>query len=162
MEPLFKPSRYIRDYFDIGVEFDFASQEDKMLLIAVVGTNLKLRNLPLIYKAEGRFWVSHQAHILKPKKDDYDYMYYMLEALDYSDYITGSAEPVLSQERLSKVKVCVPPFAEQKSIADFLNKKCSEIDELIVVKQQKIEALKEYKKSVIFEHVTGKKKVSHT
>lgn len=34
MEPLFKPSRYIRDYFDIGVEFDFASQEDKMLEIA--------------------------------------------------------------------------------------------------------------------------------
>ena len=143
-------------------KIDNYNVDDKVLLIAVVGTNLKLRNLPLIYKAEGRFWVSHQAHILKPKKDDYDYMYYMLEALDYSDYITGSAEPVLSQERLSKVKVCVPPLAEQKSIANYLNKKCSEIDELIVVKQQKIEALKEYRKSVIFEYVIGRRKVSRT
>ena len=102
---------------------------------------------------------SHQANILKPIKDDYDYMYYMLEALDYTDYITGSTEPVLSQEKLSKVKVCVPPLAEQRSIADYLNMKCSEIDELITVKQLKIEALKEYKKSVIYEYVSGEKRV---
>jgi len=45
---------------------------------------------------------------------------------------------------------------EQTSIASFLDKKCNEIDELITAKQKKIETLKEYKKSVIFEAVTGK------
>lgn len=48
----------------------------------------------------------------------------------------------------------------KQSIADYLDQKCSEIDELISIKQQKIEKLKEYKKSLIFECVTGKRKVS--
>ena len=51
----------------------------------------------------------------------------------------------------------IPPLAEQQAIADYLDKKCGEIDELITIKQQKIESLKEYKKSVIYEYVTGKK-----
>lgn len=51
----------------------------------------------------------------------------------------------------------LPPLAEQQAIADYLDKKCGEIDELITIKQQKIESLKEYKKSVIYEYVTGKK-----
>lgn len=50
----------------------------------------------------------------------------------------------------------IPPFPTQQHIADILDRKCAEIDELIAIKQQKIEALKEYKKSVIFEYVTGK------
>ncbi len=48
---------------------------------------------------------------------------------------------------------------EQQSIATYLDQKCSEIDELISIKQQKIEKLKDYKKSLIFECVTGKRKV---
>ena len=48
---------------------------------------------------------------------------------------------------------------EQQQIADYLDKKCAEIDELVAVKQQKIETLKEYKKSLIYEYVTGKKEV---
>ena len=52
-----------------------------------------------------------------------------------------------------------PPIQEQKEIMNFITLKCTEIDELIAVKQQKIESLKEYKKSVIFEYVTGKKEV---
>lgn len=55
--------------------------------------------------------------------------------------------------------VIVAPHSinEQQAIADYLDKKCGEIDELIIIKQQKIESLKEYKKSVIYEYVTGKK-----
>ena len=81
----------------------------------------------------------------------------MLEALDYNDFITGSTEPILSQENLSRVKVCVPPLAEQQAIANYLDQKCAEIDELISVKQQKIEELEKYRKSLIFEYVTGKR-----
>ena len=47
----------------------------------------------------------------------------------------------------------------QKQIADYLDKKCADIDSLISIKQQKIEELKEYKKSLIYEYVTGKKEV---
>lgn len=60
---------------------------------------------------------------------------------------------------LEKLIVGYPPLAEQQAIADYLDKKCGEIDELITIKQQKIESLKEYKKSVIYEYVTGKREV---
>ena len=60
---------------------------------------------------------------------------------------------------LEKLIISYPPLTEQQSIADYLDKKCDEIDKLIAIKQQKIESLKEYKKSIIYEYVTGKKEV---
>lgn len=52
------------------------------------------------------------------------------------------------------------PLKEQEEIADYLDEKCSEIDSLIFVKLSKIDALKEYKKSIIYEYITGKKEVN--
>ncbi len=150
------------DYFGAsGVidKIDHYNVEDKVLLIGEDGANLVMRNLPLIYKAEGRFWVNNHAHILKPIKDDYNYMAHTLEAADYRNYITGFVQPTLSQENLKAVKLPVPPLSEQQSIASYLDTKCAEIDALIAIKQAKIEELKDYKKSVIYEYVTGKKEV---
>ena len=56
----------------------------------------------------------------------------------------------------------LPPLSEQQSIATYLDTKCSEIDSLIAIKQQKIETLKDYKKSVIYEAVTGKMTIGET
>ena len=53
----------------------------------------------------------------------------------------------------------LPPLAEQQAIADYLDDKCADIDSLIQIKQEKIDSLKEYKKSVISEYVTGKREV---
>lgn len=58
-----------------------------------------------------------------------------------------------------RLDIPVPPLAEQKEITRFIQQKCSEIDLLISLKQAKIEELKEYKKSIIYEYVTGKKEV---
>ena len=55
--------------------------------------------------------------------------------------------------------VLVPSSEEQQQIADYLDKKCEQIDRLIAIKQQKIEKLQQYKKSLIYEYVTGKKEV---
>lgn len=52
-----------------------------------------------------------------------------------------------------------PPLPEQHSIATYLDEKTSQIDSLISLKQEKIEELKDYKKSIIYEYVTGKKRV---
>lgn len=48
---------------------------------------------------------------------------------------------------------------EQQAIADYLDEKCADIDSLIQTKQEKIDSLKEYKKSIIYEYVTGKRGV---
>ena len=58
-----------------------------------------------------------------------------------------------------KILIPLPPISEQQSIASYLDTKCAEIDALIAIKQAKIDELKDYKKSVIYEYVTGKKEV---
>ncbi|MGN0620812.1 MAG: restriction endonuclease subunit S [Porcipelethomonas sp.] len=65
----------------------------------------------------------------------------------------------LGQGLLKSMPVLIPPKEEQQQIAEYLDKKCSQIDRLIAIKQQKIEKLQQYKKSIIYEYVTGKKEV---
>ena len=142
-------------------KIDDYNVDDKVLLIGEDGANLVMRNLPLVYKAEGKFWVNNHAHILKPLANNcYSYMAYMLEAGDYTHYITGSAQPKLSQDNIKNFIIPMPrDYTEQQTIADYLGEKCADIDSLIQTKQSKIDSLKEYKKSIIYEYVTGKKEV---
>ena len=67
--------------------------------------------------------------------------------------------PKINQDELGQIRVVVPPENEQCLIADFLDGKCAEIDSVIADKQQQLETLDEYRKSLIFEYVTGKKEV---
>lgn len=61
---------------------------------------------------------------------------------------------------LFSISCLLPPIKEQEAIAQYIQNKCTEIDNLIAIKQQKIETLNEYKKSIIFECVTGKKDIN--
>lgn len=140
-------------------KIDYYNVDDKVLLIGEDGANLLLRNLPLIYKAEGKFWVNNHAHILKPIRDDYDFLAYVMEAADYTLYITGSAQPKLSQANLNCVKLPIPPLEEQKAIVDYLSKRTSKIDEAIGESNKMISLLQERKQIIINEVVTGKVKV---
>lgn len=65
----------------------------------------------------------------------------------------------LRAEKLITLPILLPTFTEQQEIADYLDKKCNGIDQLISIKQQKIVELKDYKKSLIYEYTTGKKEV---
>lgn len=73
---------------------------------------------------------------------------------------TSSSMQNISQSQFESAYVPVPPLTEQQQITDYLDNKCTEIDSLIAIKQQKIEELKDYKKSIIYEYVTGKKEVN--
>ena len=153
----------IYDYYGAsGVidKIDNYNVDDTVLLIGEDGANLVMRNLPLIYKATGKFWVNNHAHILKPQKgNSYDYMAYLLEMVDYTTSITGSAQPKLSQENLGHILLCVPPFSEQQTIASHLDEECAKIDLQISKANRRIELLNELKQSIITEAVTGKIKV---
>jgi len=73
--------------------------------------------------------------------------------------VVGGTIPTISQEKIKNFYVILPNDNEQQIIASYLDTKCAEIDALIAIKQEKIEELKDYKKSVIYEYVTGKKEV---
>lgn len=66
----------------------------------------------------------------------------------------------IGAEKYNTFAIPVPTLSEQKAIADYLDEKCSEIDATIADKQKQLETLDEYKKSLIFEYVTGKKEIS--
>ena len=68
----------------------------------------------------------------------------------------GTKMPRANWDFISNVYIAIPPLEEQQTIITYLDAKCREIDSLIDLKRQKIEALKDYKKSIIFEAVTGK------
>lgn len=92
------------------------------------------------------------------------YMYYVLQSEEFSLWFDlsnsgNSTIKHLNQEGFYNFAFAYPPLSEQKAIADYLDEKCSEIDATIADKQKQLETLDEYKKSLIFEYVTGKKEV---
>lgn len=93
------------------------------------------------------------------------YLYYYVSELFKTLMDQGSAQSTVPSVRLPMLKNMVtafPSLPEQQQIATYLDTKCAEIDSLIDIKKQKITELKEYKKSIIFEYVTGKKAVPTT
>ena len=72
---------------------------------------------------------------------------------------TGVSYPAITPSEVVKIKIILPPFNEQVEIANHLDAKCAEIDTVIADKKAQLETLAEYKKSLIYEYVTGKKEV---
>lgn len=106
--------------------------------------------------------VNQACCVMNETKQNFKYLFYAMNSVKkYLIYrAEGGGQPNISQDKIKNTWLPIPPLSEQQAIADYLNQKCSEIDKLISIKQQKIEKLKEYKKSLIFECVTGKRKVS--
>ena len=75
-------------------------------------------------------------------------------------FTNSAAIGQLSAVQVVPYNLCHPSIEEQTDIADYLDTKCTEIDNLISIKLSKIDSLKEYKKSIIYEYVTGKKEVT--
>lgn len=71
----------------------------------------------------------------------------------------GGVRKILNYSELKKVYIVFPSYDEQQAIVDYLDAKCSEIDQVIAQKQEQLTTLADYKKSLIYEYVTGKKEV---
>lgn len=101
-------------------------------------------------------------------KDNYCCQYYLyLMQMCYTNRIfyglgqgvSGLGRWRLQADKFSNFSITVPSYEEQQEIANYLNKKCSAIDELIAKKEQYLSEIENYKKSLIYEYVTGKKEV---
>ncbi len=102
-----------------------------------------IRTNPLIFlpKYMQYFWVSTLGHL----------------AIDL--YQTGGNREGMSADAIRNTPIPYAPLNEQKEIADYLDAKCAEIDGLIAKKEQLVKELESYKKSLIYEVVTGKREV---
>ncbi len=90
------------------------------------------------------------------------YFYYQMSVLTEAFELFGSGTTFkeISAQKFESFKLAVPSLQEQQMIADYLDKKCSEISFLVKAKEDKIAVLETFKKSLIYEYVTGKKEVA--
>ena len=90
-----------------------------------------------------------------------DYLYYAISSENFISQVeshsVGISYPAINASQVVNFKILVPPLTSQLSLITFLDQKCSEIDKLITKKEQLVVELEAYKKSLIYEVVTGKK-----
>lgn len=103
--------------------------------------------------------------VLEASKPIYPPFYkWLFKSVQYINALQGTCNFIRDGQDLrfsnfSKVPLYEPPMDEQKAIADYLDAKCAEIDQTIAQKQEQLDTLADYKKSLIYEYVTGKKEV---
>jgi type I restriction enzyme S subunit len=146
----------IVDYID-----DFAF-DGRYLLVAEDGENLRSRKTPVAFFANGRFWVNNHAHVVRgvPAVADDQFLKDWFAQADINGYITGAAQPKLSQESLKRIRLRLPPLPTQRRIASIL----SAYDDLIENNTRRIEILEEmtrslYREWFVFFRFPGHKKV---
>lgn len=112
---------------------------------------------------EENICIQNSIMIVRSKHHCNRFLRYLVESLikrDYVDFVCNKATiPHFTKDKLANVPYAFPKLTEQQAIADYLDEKCADIDSLIQTKLSKIDSLKEYKKSIIYEYVTGKREV---
>lgn len=95
--------------------------DGKYLLIAEDGENLKSKKQNIAQIVEGQFWVNNHAHILQSnEKSNLEYICYLMNSMDISGYITGSAQPKLSQANLNSIELNLPEKGYQDKVVSVL------------------------------------------
>ena len=94
----------------------------------------------------------------------YRYYKWLFKSEQYINALQGTCNFIRDGQDLrfsnfSQVPLLVPPIEEQETVADYLDQKTNEIDSIIAKKKKQLDVLAEYKKSLIYEYVTGKKEV---
>ncbi|MDT2954426.1 restriction endonuclease subunit S [Enterococcus casseliflavus] len=116
------------------------------------------------FLGETNCFAGYHTVVLKPiKRNNYIFMTYLFDSLTYRRQVRNMVQGIkvfsITQSILKNTYVWLPPIKEQNEIAIYLENKIPTLDKMISEKEKIIEELKDYKKSLIYEYVTGKKEV---
>ena len=126
--------------------------DEPLILMGEDGENILSRNLPHVFRIDGKTWVNNHAHVLRPKGHaDLDYLCMYLESLNYEKYNTGTAQPKLNKKTCEGIPILLPPLLEQKKIARIL----STWDRAIEAVERLIANSKAQKKALMQQLLTG-------
>lgn len=134
-------------YYGASGIIDFVNDyifDEELILLGEDGENVISRNLPLAFKISGKNWVNNHAHVLRAKHGyDTDFLVYLLENKDYTDIVSGSAQPKINQNNLMKLVFNVPEsLQKQQKIAKILST-CDEVIEKTEAAIAKYKAIKQ-------------------
>lgn len=125
--------------------------EERLLLIGEDGANLLSRNKDNAILADGKYWVNNHAHVLDATdKSILSYVALVINSMKLDDYITGSAQPKLSQDNLNKIPILLPPLEEQVRIIEELEHWLTLIDK-IEQSQSNLQTIIKHTKSKILD-----------
>ena len=131
--------------------------------ILIVQRGSTIGKVAIVDKNYGEVTINPSLVLINKIHIDSKYLLYALSARYIINYInligTTTAIPMISQKQINDLVVIVPPDSIQISVVKYLDEKCGKIDANILKKQKLIDKLQEYKKSLIYEVVTGKKEV---
>ncbi len=132
---------YVNDYIFDG----------EYLLVSEDGANLTVRKYPIAFIAKGKFWVNNHAHIISAKKGitTNEYLEFIFAFTDISAYITGSAQPKLSQRKMNIIEFVIPPLNIQQKTVSYLDSISQKTEKLKAVQKEKMQSLTALKASIL-------------
>jgi len=131
--------------------------EGDTLLISEDGANLLARSTPIAFSASGRYWVNNHAHILKfGHMATQRFTEFFLESIPLDEYITGAAQPKLTQKALNSIPIPIPgTVEEQQQVVKGLDALTEQSEALQGIFERKLGALDELKRSLLHQAFTG-------
>ena len=155
-----KQENKIYDYYGAAGVIDKVDDyifNERLLLIGEDGANLLSRSKDNAFFAEGKYWVNNHAHVLDATdKSLLDYVAIVINAIKLDDYVTGSAQPKLSQDNLNKIPIFLPPLEEQKRILAEIGRWFALIDNIEQEKVNLQATIKQAKSKILDLAIHGK------
>lgn len=128
---------YVDDYIFDG----------EYVLLAEDGANIIMRNNPVAYLTQGKFWLNNHAHIMRMIEGNNCFLVQVLEKIDYIKYNTGTAQPKLNSKIVKNIEFKLPQIEEQQQIGAFFK----QLDDTITLHQRKLKKLQNIKKAYLNE-----------
>ena len=155
-----KQKNKIYDYYGAAGKIDKVDEylfNERLLLVGEDGANLLSRNKDNAFFADGKYWVNNHAHVLDATdKSILDYVAIVINSMKLDDFITGSAQPKLSQDNLNKIPIMLPPLNEQCRILIEVKHWFSLIDLIECDKDNLIATIQQAKSKILDLAIHGK------
>jgi len=130
---------------------------ERLLLIGEDGANLVTRNKPIAFFAEGQYWVNNHAHCIDATdKFILEYLCSYINAISLEKYVTGSAQPKMTQDNMNSILIPLPPYSEQKHMSQHLNEVMYTVDNIEIGKVDINELVSKAKSKILDLAIRGK------
>ena len=115
------------------------------------------RSKPIAFFAEGQYWVNNHAHCIdSPDKCILEFLCFYINAISLEKYITGSAQPKMTQDNMNSILIALPPYKEQQQISQRLDVIWSSIDKIEFEKENVLELVDNVKSKILDLAIHGK------
>ena len=150
----------IYDYYGASGKIDKIDKyifDEKLLLIGEDGANLVTRSKTIAFFAEGKYWVNNHAHCIdSPDKSILQFICFFINAINLEKYVTGSAQPKMTQDNMNSILVALPPYKEQQLISQQLDIIWASIDKIEFEKENVLKLVDNAKSKILDLAIRGK------